>query len=165
MKNKKPFKETRVGKFLTEKAPNLVGNILSIAGDITGVELLKNIGNKIRTSDELSPADKELALKELDLDIQEMQEVTKRWEADMQSDSWLSKNVRPITLLFMLLMLCVGMFSDSFNGGQMIEKQWIENFNIKASWIELIKDVLMIIVIAYFGSRGYEKAKKISKTK
>lgn len=156
MKNKKKFKETRIGKFLTEKAPNLAGNILSIAGDITGVELLKNIGNKIRTSDELSETDKQLALKELDYDIQEAQEVTKRWEADMQSDSWLSKNVRPLVVLWLILFTSAMIVIDSIGS---------VDFTIAATWISLLSTLLVTVIVAYFGSRGYEKAKKIGKNK
>jgi hypothetical protein len=148
---KKKFKDTKVGKFLKEKAPNLAGDILSITGDITGVEALKNIGDKIKGSNELSDFDKELALKELDLDIKEAEEVSKRWSADMISDSWLSKNVRPLTLLYLLLVFSILVICDS-----------IENtFEVKAGWVSLIESLLITVVVAYFGGRSYEKGKKI----
>ena len=148
---KKKFKDTKVGKFLTEKAPNLAGDIISITGDITGVEALKNIGDKIKGSNELSDFDKELALRELDLDIKEAEEVSKRWSADMTSDSWLSKNVRPLTLLYLLLVFSILVIFDS-----------LENtFQVKAGWVSLIESLLITVVVAYFGGRSYEKGKKI----
>lgn len=148
---KKKFKDTKVGKFLKEKAPNLAGDILSITGDITGVEALKNIGDKIKGSNELSDFDKQLALKELDLDIKEAEEVSKRWSSDMTSDSWLSKNVRPLTLLYLLLVFSILVICDS-----------IENtFEVKAGWVSLIESLLITVVVAYFGGRSYEKGKKI----
>jgi len=148
---KKKFKDTKVGKFLKEKAPNLAGDIISITGDITGVEALKNIGDKIKGSNELSDFDKQLALKELELDIKEAEEVSKRWSSDMTSDSWLSKNVRPLTLLYLLLVFSILVIFDS-----------LENtFQVKAGWVSLIESLLITVVVAYFGGRSYEKGKKI----
>jgi hypothetical protein len=72
-----------------------------------------------------------------------MQEVSKRWQADMSSDSWLSKNVRPLTLIF---------FSISYVIGWFLEYP-----------LDSISGVLSIIIGAYFGSRGLEKYTKISK--
>ena len=95
---------------------------------------------------------KEEALKLLELDIIEMQEVSKRWVADMGSDSWLSKNVRPVTLIFLTISTWVLILMDSLN---------IE-FGVSPEWIDLLKSLLLTIYVAYFGSRGFEKYKHIS---
>ena len=102
--------------------------------------VLKNLISKDET---LPPQDKETALKLLEIDSNEMQEVSKRWQADMTSDSWLSKNVRPLTLIF---------FSISYVIGWFLEYP-----------LDSISGVLSIIIGAYFGSRGLEKYTKISK--
>jgi hypothetical protein len=151
-KQKKKFNETRVGKFLKEKAPDLAGDLLGLVGDVTGVGVLSNIGDKIKGSTELSPEDKALALKELDLDIVEMQEVSKRWEADMKSDSFLSKNARPLTLLWLMLIMSILIFVDSVES---------ISFTVEEAWISLLSTLLVTVVVAYFGSRGYEKGKKL----
>ena len=79
------------------------------------------------------------------MDIIEMQEVSKRWDSDMTSDSWLSKNVRPLTLIFFSIAYVVG---------------WFLNYSL-----ENITGLLSLIVGAYFGSRGLEKFKSIQNKK
>lgn len=69
-KDKKKFKDTGVGKFLKEKGPDILGGALELVGDITGRDVLENIGKKIKGSDELSAADKERALELLELDLE-----------------------------------------------------------------------------------------------
>lgn len=75
------------------------------------------------------------------------QEVSKRWAADMASDSWLSKNIRPLILAFLVVATVVLMFVDS---------GYIE-FEVKASWVDLLQVTLITVIGAYFGSRGLEK--------
>ena len=137
---KKKFSETKVGKFLMNVAPHIfeiTSNIIPTKG-ILG--LLKGLISK---DTKLLPADKETALKLLDIDIAEMEEVTKRWDSDMKSDSWLSKNVRPLTLVF---------FSISYVIGWFLEYP-----------LDSITGLLSLIVAAYFGSRGFEKIKAVRK--
>ena len=83
----------------------------------------------------------------------EMQEVSKRWEADMKSDSYLSKNTRPMTLIFLTVSLIVFIFLDGF------DMEW----TVDTGWIDLLKSLLITVYVAYFGSRGAEKFKSISK--
>ena len=150
----KKFKDTRIGKFLKEKAPELLDKVGDILPDKGGLGILKNLISK---DDKLSPEDKELALKELELDIAEMQEVTKRWESDMNSDSWLSKNSRPIVLLALIGMLFIFIILDSF---------YKLAFDVSSEWVDLYKYVLMATVTAYFGIRGAEKVTSmVRKTK
>ena len=90
-KPKKKFKNTKVGQFLTEKVPSILG----IAGELLpDAGVLGMVKSLIEKEPALSPVDKEHALKLLEQDMVEMQEVSKRWEADMTSDSWLSKKYK-----------------------------------------------------------------------
>jgi hypothetical protein len=143
---------TRVGDFL-RKAKGVAPALLEVAGTVTGVQGLKELANSIKGSN-LSPVDKETALKLLEFDIVEAQEVSKRWDADMKSDSWLSKNVRPITLIALTLFTCLVIVSDS-------KESWL--FDVKESYIALLETLLVVVYFAYFGGRTYEKGQKIKK--
>lgn len=117
--------------------------------------LLGVVKNLINNDPELPQQDKEVALALLKQDIVEAQEISKRWESDMTSDSWLSKNTRPMTLIFLTVSLIVFILLDSFN---------IE-FGIDSGWIDLLKSLLITVYVAYFGSRGAEKFKSIGNNK
>jgi hypothetical protein len=84
-------------------------------------------------------------LAKMQADIQEQQEITKRWQADMASDSWLSKNIRPLTLLLIL----GGYFTFAM----------LSAFDIDTnkSYVELLGQWGLVVMTAYFGSRGAEK--------
>ena len=149
-KNKKKFKETKVGAFLTEKAPQLVSTLGEFLPDQGGLGIVKNIITKDET---LPPEDKEKAMKLLELDIQEMKEVSSRWRGDMKSDSWLSKNTRPLTLIYLTFASTILMIMDSFH----------TIFDVDEAWVSLLKTLLVTVYVAYFGSRGAEKITKINK--
>jgi|TARA_R110002153_G_scaffold79117_1_gene201977 hypothetical protein len=148
---KKKLKDTKVGKFLSQKGPSIleaVGDVIPDAG------ILGLIGKLIQKEDPtvLPPQDKETALKLLEQDIVEMQEISKRWSSDMQSDSWLSKNTRPMTLIFLTVSMVILVLLDSFD----------INFEVGSGWVDLLKSLLITVYVAYFGSRGAEKYKAIS---
>jgi hypothetical protein len=96
-KNRKKLKDTAVGKFLAGAGSNIIGSLGDVLPDKGVMGLVKNL---IKKDPELPAEDKEKALALLHQDTVEMQEVSKRWQADMQSDSWLSKNTRPLTDFF-----------------------------------------------------------------
>ena len=147
--SKKKFNQTKVGKFLSKAAPG----ILDIAGDVLpDVGLFGLVKNLIIKDPALPAEDKEKALILLEQDKTEMQEVTKRWESDMTSDSYLSKNTRPMTLIFLTISLVIFILLDS---SELI-------FSIDQGWIDLLKSLLITVYVAYFGSRGAEKFKSIS---
>ena len=78
------------------------------------------------------------------------QNVTERWKADMASSgSWLSKNVRPLVLLFLVVSTVVMVFIDS---GAI-------KFNVEENWVDLLQIVLITVISAYFGGRSFEKIK------
>ena len=95
---KKKFKDTRVGKFLVKAAPNILG----VAGDLLpDAGVFGMVKQLISNDNKLPDQDKDEALKLIELDIIEAEEISKRWTADMGSDSYLSKNTRPMTLIFL----------------------------------------------------------------
>jgi len=134
---KKKFKDTKVGQFLLNNGSGIVNTLGDALPDSGLLGLVKGLIDKDKT---LPPEDKEKALKLLELDIIQMQEVTKRWNSDMLSDSWLSKNVRPLTLAFFSISYVVG---------------WYANYSL-----ENITGLLSLIVGAYFGGRSFEKTRK-----
>lgn len=76
--------------------------------------------------------------------------VTDRWKTDMSSDSWLSKNVRPLVLIFLVVSTVLMVFIDA----------GVISFEVKASWIDLLQLVLITVIASYFGGRSIEKIKK-----
>jgi hypothetical protein len=127
--SKKKFKDTKVGQFLLQKIPNVVG---AIAGDSPVGSVIKAV---IGGSD-MSAEDKAIALEKLKLEEAEMESITRRWEADSKS-GWLAANVRPLTLIFFSIAYIVGWYLDY--------------------QLDSVAGVLSLIVGAYFGSRGIEK--------
>jgi len=143
-KKRKKFKETKVGMFLTEKAPKILDSIGDILPDQGTLGIVKNL---ISNDTEMQPKDKELALKMIDQDIAEMNSVSERWQYDMKSDSWLSKNTRPLALIYLTVCMTLFIVFDSIH---ML-------FDMKAAWIDLLQTLLVTVYVAYFGSRGAEK--------
>ena len=113
---------------------------------ITGGKV-SGIIEAIGSSKELNAIEKEMLVKELEQDVIEMQEVTKRWESDMTSDSWLSKNIRPLSLAFLTLTLFIYIILDSA----------LEGFKIDSEWVSLLGNLLMLVYGGYFGARTLEK--------
>lgn len=144
--------KTRVGKFLESIGAPLAKTALSIASGVTGVKQLQLLSDSIKTSD-IKEEDKYQALELLKMDMLEMDEITKRWESDMKSDNKLAKSARPITLLSMVLVFFVLIFLDSMD----------IQFEVREIWIKMFETILGIVIVSYFGSRGIEKYKKISK--
>ena len=147
-KNKKKFSETKVGMFLGKAAPGILGTVGDVLPDQGVFGIVKNIISKDET---LPPEDKEKAMKLLELDMVEMPEVSKRWQSDMQSDSWLSKNTRPMSLIFLTISMVFLILLDSF--------EW--SFSVSAGWVDLLQTLLVTVYVAYFGSRGAEKFQSI----
>lgn len=134
-KKRKPLRETKVGQLLAKSG--LINNLLDVVPDKGVLGLVKNIIKKDNT---LPPVDKEQALKLLEMDLAEMEAVTRRWEADAKSGSWLSQNVRPMALIFMLLVYAAGFFMKYE--------------------LDLPTQLLMLMVGAYFGGRSFEKTRQ-----
>ena len=129
--SKKKFKDTAVGKFLLQKIPSVVG---AIAEDTP----VGNVIQAIIGGSDMSAEDKEIALKKLDLERAEMDGITRRWVADARSGSWLASNVRPLTLVFLTIAFVIGWY-------------------LEIKELDTVKELLTIVFIGYFGSRGAEK--------
>ena len=117
-------------------------------------DLVKSVGGVIdglHTSDEERLA-AELKVKELvaQYETQMEKEITSRWQADMKSDSWLSKNIRPLVLAFLVISTVLLIFIDA---GAI-------NFVVEQKWTDLLQLVLITVIGAYFGGRSFEKVKK-----
>ncbi len=149
-KDRKKLKDTAVGKFLSGAGSDIIGSLGDVLPDKGIMGLVKNL---IKKDPELPAEDKEKALALLNQDTVEMQEVSKRWKADMQSDSWLSKNTRPLTLVFLTISMILLIFIDSTG----------IDFEVDSGWVDLLKSLLITVYVAYFGSRGAEKFKNIQK--
>ena len=130
MSDKKKFKDTKVGQFLLDKIPDVVG---AVAGDT----LAGNVIQAIIGGSDMSEEDKTVALKILELERAEIDGVTRRWVADARSGSWLASNVRPLTLAF---------FSLAYVAG------WFYGLELTS-----ITGPLSVAIGGYFGSRGVEK--------
>ena len=89
-------------------------------------------------------------LADLEQDVIEMQEVTKRWESDNKSDSYITKNIRPLSLAFLTLSMFTYVILDSS----------LDGFKIDQQWISLLGNLLMLVYGGYFGARTLEKIRK-----
>ena len=117
-------------------------------------ELVKGIGgvvDNLHTSAE-EKLEAERKIKELvsNYEIEMEKQITERWSMDMKSDSWLSKNIRPLVLIFLVVSTVFMIFIDA----------GVIAFEVKASWVDLLQLVLITVIGAYFGGRSFEKIKK-----
>jgi hypothetical protein len=117
-------------------------------------ELVKGIGgviDNLHTSKEEKLA-AEFKVKELisNYEVEMEKTITDRWKADMNSDSWLSKNIRPMTLAFLVISTVLMIFIDA---GTI-------SFIVEDKWTDLLQIVLITVIGAYFGGRSLEKVKK-----
>ena len=117
-------------------------------------ELVKGVGgviDNLHTSKEEKLA-AEAKIKEMiaNYEVEMEKNITDRWKADMNSDSWLSKNVRPMILIFLVVSTVLMIFIDA---GTI-------NFIVEEKWTDLLQLVLITVIGAYFGGRSFEKSKK-----
>ena len=117
-------------------------------------ELVKGIGgvvDNLHTSKE-EKLEAEQKIKELvsNYEVEMEKTITDRWKSDMASDSWMSKNVRPMVLIFLVVSTVLMIFIDA---GAI-------SFNVEDKWTDLLQLVLITVIGAYFGGRSLEKTKK-----
>ena len=117
-------------------------------------ELVKNVGgviDNLHTSKE-EKLEAEQKIKELvaQYEVEMEKNITDRWKSDMNSDSWLSKNVRPLVLIFLVVCTMLMIFIDA---GTIA-------FKVEEKWTDLLQLVLITVIGAYFGGRSFEKSKK-----
>jgi len=147
----KKFKDTTVGQLLFGAASVInptLGNVLQ------GVTSPKEAIAAISKSDVAT--DDKIKLQEIIYEQQnkEIQAITSRWEADSMSDSWLSKNVRPLVLVWCIVIFSLAGILDSVESIP---------FQINSLWNDTFEKVMMAVVLAYFGGRSGEKVTSIFK--
>ena len=117
-------------------------------------KLVESVGgvldNVITTKDEKLEAKRLLKQVILSHEAEMEKNITDRWSADMNSDSWLSKNVRPMVLIFLVVSTVLMIFIDA---GAI-------NFTVEEKWTDLLQLVLITVIGAYFGGRSLEKRNK-----
>ena len=150
---KKKFKDTTVGKLLLGAAGMInpaLGSVLE--GVVSPKEAIAEI-----TKADVSNEDK-IKLQQLIYEQQnkEIEAITSRWQADSISDSWLSKNVRPLVLVWCICIFSLAGILDSVESIP---------FNIGVTWNDTFEKVMMAVVLAYFGGRTTEKATNVFKSK
>ena len=151
MSSKKKFKDTTVGQLLFGAASVInptLGNVLQ------GVTSPREAIEAITKSD--APADDKVKLQQMIFEQQEKEitAITSRWEADSMSDSWMSKNVRPLVLVWCIVIFSLAGILDSVESIP---------FQINNTWNDTFEKVMMAVVLAYFGGRSGEKAASIFK--
>ena len=127
----------------------LVGKILPEAGKI--------IDNLHTSGEEKMAARQKLEALLVSAEQEAQKEVSARWEADMKHGSWLSKNIRPLTLVFLTFVFTI---LSVFDGNLTIAG---EDFTIGAAYVPVYQTLLMTVYAAYFAGRSIEKVKQVAK--
>lgn len=145
---------TRVGdalRWLVKQGKNVSPELLDLAGNITGIKQLSSLGDVIRGDKDLTPEDKTLLLQEMENDMIEMVEVTKR--LGMDNEHTITRLVRPVSYGAMFILFLSVVLLDGNLG----------TFKVEPLYIPVIQSLFGTMTIFYFGSRGIEKVMKTLK--
>jgi hypothetical protein len=124
-----------------------------IFGDAGGnvVDKLASVADKfIRTKDEKAEFEKEMTQIFIEAESQMQKNVTERWKADLEHGNWLTRSVRPLVLIFLIVATVLMVFIDS---GSLA-------FNVEEKWTDLLQIILITVIGSYFGGRSIEKIRK-----
>tara|TARA_R100000908_G_C3687045_1_gene103105 strand:- start:86 stop:493 length:408 start_codon:yes stop_codon:yes gene_type:complete len=131
----------------------ILGKIFGNAGGSI-IEKLSGVADKfITTGDEKRSFQKDMEQIFLDAEAAMQKNVTERWKADLEHGNWLTRSVRPLVLIFLIISTVIMVFVDS---GSI-------TFNVEQKWTDLLQLVLMTTIGAYFGGRSVEKFNQIKK--
>jgi len=145
MSDKKKIKDTKLGSWLADKAPGILGVVGDLLPDNGALGIVKNLIDK-------DPAvDSAEAQKVIDAEVKFQENVSARWASDMGSDVKLAKLIRPLTLLALMSMFMLTMVFDSVD---------TLPFNVKDSYVSLLEILMLTAFGAYFAGRTIEKVKK-----
>ena len=144
MSDRKKIKDTKLGKWLAEKAPGILEVVGELLPDRGALGVVKNLIDK---DDSVDPVE---AQRVIDAEVRFQENVTERWKADMGSDVKLAKLIRPLTLIALMVMFMLTMTADSIDG-------W--PFDVKDSYVDLLQILMMTAFGAYFAGRSIEKVK------
>ena len=145
MSDKKKIKDTKLGAWLADKAPNILSVVGGLLPDKGALGIVKNLIDKD------PKVDSEEAQRVIDAEVRFQENVTDRWKADMGSDVKLAKLIRPLTLLALMTMFMLTMVFDSVD---------TLPFNVKDSYVSLLEILMLTAFGAYFAGRTIEKVKK-----
>lgn len=141
----KKIKDTNLGKWLKDKAPDVLDTVGELLPDQGALGVVKNL---LDQKPDISP---EEAKAKIDAEIAFQNNVTERWKADMGGDVKLAKYIRPVTLIVLMTMFMVTMVMDSLDNLP---------FNVKDSYVSLLEILMLTSFGAYFAGRTIEKYKK-----
>ena len=141
----KKIKDTKLGAWLKNKAPNVLGVVGDLLPDKGALGMVKN---HLDNEPDVDPAE---AQRVIDAEVRFQENVTERWKADMGSDVKLAKLIRPVTLICLMGMFMVTMFIDSMDNVA---------FNVKDSYVSLLELLMLTAFGAYFAGRTIEKKSK-----
>ena len=145
MSKKNKIKDTKLGSWLADKAPSVLGVVGDLLPDKGALGIVKNLIDK-------DPAvDSEEAQRIIDAEVKFQENVSSRWASDMGSDVKLAKLIRPLTLLALMTMFMLTMVFDSMD---------TLPFNVKDSYVSLLEILMLTAFGAYFAGRTIEKVKK-----
>ena len=133
MKEKKKIRDTKLGSWLKDKAPDVLGVVGDSLPDSGGLGVVKNLLDK---TPDVDPAEAQAAI---DAEVKYQENVTARWQADMGSDVKLAKLIRPVTLIALMSMFMVTMVLDSMDELP---------FNVKDSYVSLLE--ILMLTRVYF---------------
>ena len=129
---------------------NILGNIFSGGAK----DLVKEVGGVIdnlhTSKEEKLEAEKQIKDMIMGYEAEMQKQVTERWKLDMNSDSWISNNIRPLVQVFLVIATVLLIFIDA----------GFINFKVQDKWTDLLQLVLITVIGAYFGGRSLEKVKK-----
>jgi len=131
-----------MSKILAKLFGDAGGNIVDKIGGV--------VNQFIHTKDEQAAFKKEMTKILIEAEAEMQKNVTERWKADLEHGNWLTRSVRPIVLMFLIVATVLMVFIDS---GSLI-------FNVEEKWTDLLQLILMTTIGAYFGGRSFEKFKK-----
>jgi hypothetical protein len=143
---KTKIKDTKLGKWLKEKAPSVLETVGDLLPDSGGLGVVKNLIDR-----QYPDLDPEEVKAKLDAEVQFQNNVSERWKADMSSDVKLAKYIRPVTLIALMTMFMATMVMDSLDNLP---------FNVKDSYVSLLEILMLTSFGAYFAGRTIEKSKK-----
>ena len=143
--SKKKIKDTKLGAWLADKAPDILGVVGGLLPDKGALGIVKNLIDKD------PKVDSEEAQRIIDAEVRFQENVTDRWKADMGGDVKLAKLIRPVTLIALMSMFMLTMVADSMD---------LWPFNVKDSYVSLLEILMLTAFGAYFAGRTIEKVKK-----
>ena len=141
----KKIKDTGLGKWLKNKAPNVLDVVGDFLPDQGALGVVKNLIAKD------PDVDTEAGMAAVDAEVAFQNNVSDRWKADMGSDVKLAKLIRPLTLICLMGMFMLTMVFDSVD---------TLPFNVKDSYVDLLQILMLTAFGAYFAGRSIEKVKK-----